>query len=218
MKSVLIVGAGQFGMHIAKRMAQSRCEIMVVDSEEERINTILPYATNAQIGDSTNAEFMRSLGIPDYDVCIVTISDSFQDSLETTALLKELGARKVISRAQNDVQEKFLLRNGADETVYPEKQTAVRLAIKEASDDILDVFQLDHEINIYEVRVPETWSGKTIAELNLRKKYHLNIITVRKSNQLVVPMPDMELLSDDSILLIGNMKDIQKAFSKYRVI
>ncbi|MCR4793868.1 MULTISPECIES: potassium channel family protein [Ruminococcus] len=212
MKSVLIIGAGQFGIHIARRMAESRCEIMVVDSEEERINTILPLVTNAQIGDSTNADFMRSLGIPDYDVCIVTISDSFQDSLETTALLKELGARKVISRAQNDVQEKFLLRNGADETVYPEKQTAIRLATKEASDDILDVFQLDHDINIYEVRVPKAWNERTIAELDIRKKHHLNIIAVRKSNQLVVPMPDMMLSIDDAILLLGNMKDIQKTF------
>jgi trk system potassium uptake protein TrkA len=212
MKSVLIIGAGQFGIHIARRMAESRCEIMVVDSEEERINTILPFVTNAQIGDSTNADFMRSLGIPDYDVCIVTISDSFQDSLETTALLKELGARKVISRAQNDVQEKFLLRNGADETVYPEKQTAIRLATKEASDDILDVFQLDHDINIYEVRVPKAWNERTIAELDIRKKHHLNIIAIRKSNQLVVPMPDMILSIDDAILLLGNMKDIQKAF------
>ena len=132
MKSVLIIGAGQFGQHIAKRMSELRCEIMAVDSDEGRINAILPYVTNAQIGNSTNAEFMESLGIPDYDVCIVTISDSFQNSLETTALLKELGARRVISRAQNDVQEKFLKRNGADETVYPEKQMAVRLANKEA--------------------------------------------------------------------------------------
>lgn len=211
MKSVLIIGAGQFGIHIAKRMTQLRCEIMVVDSEEERINTILPYVTNAQIGDSTNADFMRSLGIPDYDLCIVTISDSFQDSLETTALLKELGARKVISRAQNDVQEKFLLRNGADETVYPEKQTAIRLAVKESYDDILDVFQLDRNINIYEVRVPKAWNNRSIAELDIRKKHNLNIIAVRKDEQLVLPTPDMILSTDAVILLLGNMKDIQKA-------
>lgn len=212
MKSVLIVGAGQFGIHIARRMAQLRCEIMAIDSEEERIKAILPIVTNAQIGDSTNPDFMSSLGIPDYDVCIVTISDSFQDSLETTALLKELGARKVISRARNDVQEKFLLRNGADETVYPEKQTAVRLATRAASDDILDVFQLDHDLNIYEVRVPKSWNGKTIIELDIRKKHNLNIIAVRKSNQLAVPTPDMPLMVDDSVLILGNMKDIQKAF------
>ena len=210
MKSVLIIGAGQFGMHIARRMAELRCEIMAVDSDEERINSILPLVTNAQIGDSTNSVFMQSLGIPDYDVCIVTISDSFQDSLETTALLKELGAKKVISRAQNDVQEKFLLRNGADETIYPEKHTAVRLATKEASDNILDVLQLDNDINIYELRVPKSWRDKTIAELDVRKKYHLNIIAIRTSDQLVVPMPDMKMSEDDAILLLGNMKDIQK--------
>ena len=212
MKSVLIIGAGQFGIHIARRMAELRCEIMVVDSDEGRINSILPYVTNAQIGNSTNVEFMSSLGISDFDVCIVTISSSFQDSLETTALLKELGAKKVIARAQNDVQEKFLLRNGADETVYPEKLTAIRVATKEAHDDILDVFQLDRNINIYEVQVPANWSNKTIAELDIRRKHILNIIAVRAEDRLVLPMPDMILTSDDAVLLLGNIKDIQKAF------
>lgn len=212
MKSVLIIGAGQFGIHIAMRMAQLRCEIMAVDSDEGRINAILPYVTNAQIGNSTNVEFMSSLGISDFDVCIVTISSSFQDSLETTALLKELGAQKVVSRAQNDVQEKFLLRNGADETVYPEKLTAMRVATKEAHDDILDVFQLDRNINIYEVKVPANWNNKTIAELDIRKKHNLNIIAVRAEDRLVLPMPDMILTTDDAILLLGNIKDIQKAF------
>lgn len=212
MKSILIIGAGQFGIHIAKRMSQLRCEIMVIDSNEERINTILPFVTNAQIGDSTNADFMSSLGITDFDACMVTISDSFQDSLETTALLKDLGAKKVISRAQNDVQEKFLLRNGADETVYPEKQTAIRLATKEASDDILDVLQLDHDLNIYEVRVPKSWNNRTLAELDIRKKHNLNVIAVRIKDQLVLPMPDMVLNTEDAMLILGNMKDIQKAF------
>ena len=213
MKSVLIIGAGQFGIHIAKRMSQLKCEIMAVDNSEERVNAILPYVTNAQIGDSTNEEFMRSLGVPDYDVCIVTISDSFQNSLQTTALLRELGGNKIISRAQNDVQEKFLLRNGADETVYPEKQTANRLAIKESSDDILDVFQISSEVNIYEVRMPEKWVGKTIAELDIRKKYHLNIIAIRTADTLVVPSADMLMNREDDVLLIGNMKDVRKYFA-----
>ena len=212
MKTVLIIGAGQFGIHIAKRMEQLDCEIMAVDNDEERINAILPYVTSAQIGDSTNADFMSSLGIPDYDVCIVTISDSFQDSLETTALLKDLGARRVISRAQNDVQEKFLLRNGADQTVYPEKQTAIRLATREAADDVLDVFQVDRDINIYEVQVPKAWINKTIMELDIRKKHNMNIIAVRVNDQLVMPRPDMILTADNIIFLIGNVKDIKRVF------
>ncbi len=212
MKSALIIGVGQFGTHIAKRMSKMNCEVMAVDLDENRINAILPLVTNAQIGDSTNAEFMESLGIPDYDVCIVTISGNFQNSLETTALLKELGAKQVIARAQNDVQEKFLLRNGADETVYPEKQTAIRLATKAASDSILDYIQMDKNVSIYEISVPKDWDGKTLASLDIRRKYQLNIIAIRRDDQLTIPMADTALHSADDILVIGSLKDIRKCF------
>ena len=211
MKSVLIIGAGQFGCHIAKRMREMRCEIMMIDKSEERINSILPYVTDAQIGDSSNADFMETLGIPDFDVCIVTISGDFQDSLETTALLKELGAKRVIARAQNDVQEKFLLRNGADETVYPEKQTAVRLATRAGSNTILDYIQMDKNVSIYEVSVPKDWDGKTVAQLDIRRKFHLNIIAVRGDSGLTIPMADTVMHADDSILVIGSLKDVEKA-------
>lgn len=212
MKSVLIIGVGQFGAHIAKRMNELHCEVMAIDTKEERINAILPMVTNAQIGDSTNEDFMRSLGIGDFDVCIVTIGSNFQNSLETTSLLKELGARKVIARAQNDVQEKFLLRNGADETVYPEKQTGIRIAIKESSDDILDTFQIDPEVSIFEMRVPKEWNGNTIANLDIRRKYQLNIIAVRVNNRLTVPMPDMEMHTGDTILVFGSFDALRKCF------
>ena len=120
MKNVLIIGVGRFGRHIARQLNQLGHEIMAVDWKEERVDKVLPFVTNAQIGDSTNAEFLQSLGIGNYDICFVTIGGSFQNSLETTSLLKELGAKLVISRAERDVQEKFLLRNGADKVVYPE--------------------------------------------------------------------------------------------------
>ena len=122
---------------------------MAVDKNDERINDILPYVTNARIGDSTNEEFLRSLGVGNYDVCIVALGSLFQSSLETTSLLKELGAKKVISRATNDVQMKFLLKNGADEVVYPEMQMALRIATKYASDSILDFIHLDNNYSIY---------------------------------------------------------------------
>ena len=124
MKNVLLVGLGRFGKHIAMQLSQLGHEIMAVDWNEERVGEVLPFVTNAQIGDSTNAEFLSSLGIGNYDICFVAIGGSFQNSLETTSLLKELGAKLVISRAERDVQEKFLLRNGADKVVYPEKQVA----------------------------------------------------------------------------------------------
>ena len=212
MKSVLIIGAGQFGTHIAARMNELDCEVMAVDSSEERIGAILPLVTNAQIGDSTNAEFMDSLGIPDFDVCIVTISSNFQNSLETTALLKELGAKRVISRAQNDVQEKFLLRNGADATVYPEKQTAIRLATNEASEAILDFFQLGSDTAIYEMRVPKEWDGETVRDLDIRRKYQLNIIAMRAESKLTMLLPDTVLHTDDRILVFGSFEAPRKCF------
>ena len=118
MKNILLIGAGRFGRHIAIQLSQLGHQVMAVDTSEDRINDVLPFVTNAQIGDSTNADFLRSLGIGNYDVCIVTIGGSFQNSLETTSLLKELGAKCVVSRAERDVQAKFLLRNGADHVVH----------------------------------------------------------------------------------------------------
>ena len=212
MKSILIIGVGTFGKQIARRMTELRCEVMAVDSNEERVNEILPYVTNACIGDSTNAEFMKSLGIRNYDVCIVTIGDNFQNSLQATALLSELGAQKVISRASNDVQMKFLLRNGADEVVYPEMQMAMRIATKYASDSILDFIQLDSSYSIYEMKVPREWDGKNLMQLDLRKKFRLNIIAYRHNGQVDVPMPDTVFTQDDVVFVVGSSRDIQKCF------
>ena len=212
MDSAIIIGVGQFGANIAKRMSELKCEVMAIDINEERINEILPYVTNAQIGDSTNLDFMRAIGVRNYDVCIVTIGNSFQTSLETTSLVKELGAPVVVSRAANDVQMKFLLRNGADDVVYPEKQTAMRIATKYASKSILDFIQLDSNISIYEMKVPKEWNGKSIMQLDVRKKFHVNIIAVKRDSHLVVPGPYMVMTSEDIVLVIGERKDVQKCF------
>ncbi len=212
MDSAIIIGVGQFGAHIAKRMSELRCEVMAIDVNEERINEILPYVTNAQIGDSTNPEFMRAIGVGNYDVCIVTIGNSFQTSLETTSLVKELGANVVVSRAANDVQMKFLLRNGADEVIYPEKQTAMRVATKYASKTILDYIELDSDISIYEMKVPKEWNGKTIMQLDIRKKFNVNIIAVKRNAHLSIPTPTMLIMAEDVALVIGERKNIQKCF------
>ncbi|MBQ3887885.1 MAG: TrkA family potassium uptake protein [Clostridia bacterium] len=212
MKTVLIIGVGQFGSHIAKRMAALRCEVMAVDINEDRINEILPYVTNARIGDSTNEEFLRSLGVDNYDVCIVALGGLFQSSLETTSMLSELGAKKVISRATNDVQMKFLLRNGADEVVYPEKQMALRIATKYASDSILDFIQLDNNYSIYEMKVPKDWYGKTLPQIDIRKKYKVNILTVKRKKEVFIPSSDTVIQPDDIVFVIGEIRDIQKCF------
>ncbi len=212
MKTVLIIGAGQFGTHIAKRMEELRCEVMVVDINEDAINQIMPYVTDAKIGDGTNEEFLRMLGVNDYDVCFVTLGRHFQTSLETTSLLSELGAKKVISRATNDVQMKFLLRNGADEVVYPEKQTAVRIATKYAYDSILDYFHLDNDIYIYEVKAPKDWFGRTLAQIDIRKKYKINILSIKRGDEAMLPSADTVIQPGDIAFVLGELRDIQKGF------
>ena len=181
MKSILLIGLGRFGRHIALQLNQLGHEIMAVDHNEECINDALDLVTSAQIGDSTNMDFLDSLGIKNFDVCIVTIGNDFQSSLETTSLLKELGAKLVISRAERDIQAKFLLRNGADEVIYPEKQVAKWAAIRYSSDHILDYIELDENNAIFEVSVPKEWQGLSIGQLDIRRKYNINIMAVKNN-------------------------------------
>ena len=213
MKNILLIGLGRFGRHIAMELSELGHEIMAVDVNEGRVDKVLPYVTNAQIGDSTNAEFLESLGIGNYDICFVTIGGSFQNSLETTSLLKELGAKMVISRAERDVQEKFLLRNGADKVIYPEKQVAKWAAIRYTADHIFDYIEFDEQHAIVEVEVPEGWVGKSIGELNIRRKFGINILGIKHSGKTDVSItPDTVLSGEITILALGEYKALQKCF------
>ena len=213
MKNILLIGLGRFGKHIALQLNKLGHEVMAVDSNEERVNEILPIVTNAQIGDSTNTEFLKSLGIGNFDVCIVTIGGNFQNSLETTSLLKELGAKLVVSRAERDVQEKFLLRNGADEVIYPEKQVANWAAIRYTADHIRDYIEVDEAHAIFEVEVPEGWIGKTVGELDIRRKYSINIMATKENGKINMAVSPETVLTDNiTLLVLGAYKELQKCF------
>ncbi|MDO4733282.1 MAG: TrkA family potassium uptake protein [Bacillota bacterium] len=213
MKSVLLIGLGRFGRHIAMELNQLNQQVMAVDNNEERVNAVLPFVTNALIGDSTSEEFLSSLGIRNFDTCIVAIGDDFQSSLETASLLKELGAKQVIARASRGVQEKFLLRNGADEVVYPEKQLASWTAIRCISDHILDYIELDEDYSIFELAIPLEWEGKTIMQLDIRKKFGINILGIRENGKLNMSIhPDTIFDAGKSMLVLGQLKAIQKCF------
>lgn len=213
MKSILLIGLGRFGKHVAMKLNKLGHQVMAVDADEERVSDVLPFVTNALIGDSTNEAFLSSLGVGNFDVCIVTIGSDFQSSLETTSLLKELGAKKVISRASRDVHEKFLLRNGADEVVYPEKQLASWTAIRFTSDHILDYIELDGEHAVYEVMVPANWQGKTVGELDIRRKYNINILGTRHNNKLELSVtPNTMFTAEHTLMVLGTYKDVQKCF------
>ena len=213
MKNILLIGLGRFGRHIALQLNRLGHEVMAVDSNEERVNEILPIVTNAQIGDSTNTEFLKSLGIGNFDVCLVTIGGNFQNSLETTSLLKELGAKLVVSRAERDVQEKFLLRNGADEVIYPEKQVANWAAIRYTADHIRDYIEVDEAHAIFEVEVPEGWIGKTVGELDIRRKYSINIMATKDNGKINIAISPETVLTDNiTLLVLGAYKELQKCF------
>lgn len=214
MKNILLIGLGRFGRHFAVELNELGHEVMAVDDDEDRVNEILPYVTNAQIGDSTNANFLKSLGIGNFDICFVTISANFENSLETTSLLKELGAKIVISRAERDIQKKFLLRNGADQVVYPERQVAKWASIRYTADHILDYMEIDASHAIFEAEVPEEWLGKTIGELDVRRKYNINIIAVKDKGGVNIALSTDTLLKQDAtILVIGEHKAIKRWFN-----
>ncbi len=213
MKSVLLIGLGRFGLHIAEQLHELGHQIMAVDEDESKVNDILPLVTGAQIGDSTSESFLRSLGVGNYDLCIVAIGTDFQSSLETTSLLKELGARKVVARAARDVQAKFLLRNGADHVVYPERQMAKWAAIRYTSDHLLDYVELDGSFGIFEVSMPSEWTGMTVSQINIRKKYGINIMALRRGGKLDPSVsPDTVLSADMSMLVLGEYKSVSKCF------
>ena len=215
MKSILLIGLGRFGRHIAEKLHDMQHAVLAVDHDEDRVNRILPLVTNALIADSTNADFLQSLDIPSFDVCIVAIGDDFQSSLETTSLLKEFGARYVVARASRDIHEKFLLRNGADETVYPERQLALWTANRCGSNHILDYFPLSDEYAIYEVAVPAAWAGKSIGELDVRRRHHLNILGIKADKRIDLNISAQTILAANAAVLVaGKQEDVDRALRK----
>ena len=213
MKNVLLIGLGRFGLNVAKKLSEMDHEVLAVDETEERVNDALPYVTDARIGDCTRAEFLKSLDVPRFDLCIVAIGDDFQSSLEITSLLKDFGAKKVVSRACNDVQGKFLLRNGADNIVYPERQLANWTAIRYASDNLSDYIELGDESGIFEVTPPAAWIGKTVGEIDIRKRFGVNILAFKKEGKTLLSVNCNSVVEEGAhLLVLGEYKDVRKCF------
>ena len=213
MKQILIIGLGRFGLHVAKKLNEMHIQVLGVDSSEERVKAALPHVTNAEIGDASNQEFLKSLGVSNFDVCIVAIGTDFLASLEVTSHLKELGANKVVSRAARDLQEKFLLRNGADAVVYPEKLVGNLTAVQCSSENVLDYIQVSKDFAVFEIALPKDWKGKSIGEIDVRKKFKVNIIAVKSNDEVNVTLgPDYRFREEESLFIIGKDKDIQQCF------
>ena len=211
MKSILIIGLGRFGRHMAKKFSEQNNDVMAIDINEERINNVLSVVTNALIGDATNEQFMETIGVRDFDLCVVAIGDNFQSSLETTALLKDLGAKFVLARASRDVHAKFLLRNGADDVIYTEKETAERLAVKYGSDNIFNYIELNDEYSINEIAVPSSWLNKSILKVNVRSKYGISILATKQGNNIYpLPKPEHVFTDSESLMILGKNEDVSR--------
>lgn len=209
MKSVLLIGLGRFGRHMAIKLRELHHQVLAVDKDEERVNEALKYVTHAQIGDSTNEDFIASLGVPDFDLCMVAIGDDFQSSLITADLLKVHGAKFVVARAAQEVQAKFLLRCGADDVIYPEQQMASWAAVRYSADNVFDYIQLTDDYSIYEVAVPARWVGKSISQLAIRQKYRVNILATKEGEELSpLPAPNHVFQAQETILILGDNRDL----------
>lgn len=213
MKSFLIIGMGKFGHHMCHNLAALGNELMVVDDIEEKVEDVIDIVTSAKVGDCTKTDVLQSFGVANFDACFVCIGDNFQSSLEITYNLAELGAKKIISLASTDIHAKFLLRNGADYVIYPERDMASRLAVSISNDSIFDYIKLSDEYSIMEVTPLKAWIGKNVIQANIRAKYHINVLAV-KNVQGNVSMPGVEYIfnENDHVIVMGQQADLNKLF------
>lgn len=210
MKSVLVIGLGRFGRHMAQKFIENGHQVLAVDNSELRADSAVGLIQQILIGDATDERFMETLGISNFDLAVVAIGGNFQTVLEITVLLKDLGCKYVVARATRDVHKKLLLRNGADYVSYAEREVAERLAIKFGADNIFDYLELTPEIGIYEIAVPKKWLGKSMVELSIRTKYHVSVMATKKNNQLYpLPHPNHVFEEDESVMVMGTAKDIE---------
>lgn len=216
MKAILIIGLGRFGQHLCKKMVEQNNEVMVIDIKEDNVEAMMPFVTSAQIADCTNVEVLKSIGISNFDICFVCIGTNFQSSLEITSLLKENGAKYVISKATRDIQAKFLLRNGADEVIYPDRDIAEKVAIRYSASHVFDYIELNDEYSIFEIPVALEWVGKTIKEVNFRAKFKVSILGYKRGETTkLLPMADHVFHEKEHLMVIGRIEDVEKLLKNF---
>ena len=216
MKSVLIIGLGRFGQHLCRKMVEQKNEVMVIDINEKNVEAVMPMVTSAQIGDCTNVEVLKSVGVANFDICFVCIGTNFQSSLEITSLLKENGAKYVVSKATRDIQAKFLLRNGADEVIYPDRDIAEKVAVRFSANHVYDYIEVNKEYSIFEIPVAREWAGRTIKEVNFRAKYKASIMGYKKDGETrLLPMADHIFDENEHLMVIGKVEDVEKLLKKF---
>lgn len=215
MRSMLVIGAGRFGTNLAVKLKELGNEVMIVDINEEAVHKLAPFVTRVQIGDCMDQDVLTALGVRNFDVCFVCISDNFQSSMEITSLLKELGAPYVVAKSDREIHADLLKKIGADDVVYPERDMAQRTAVRYSARGAFDYIELSPEYAIMEIVSPEDWVGHNIRDLNVRIKHKINVIGVRTGKH-ILPLisADHVFDSQEHIIVAGEQKDILKMMNK----
>ncbi|MGN1450824.1 MAG: potassium channel family protein [Eubacteriales bacterium] len=216
MKSILVIGLGRFGLRLAEKMSELGNDVMAVDTNKTIIEDRADEFTEAIVADCTRESVLKELGVSEFDICYVCIGTNFQASLQITSLLKDLGAKRVISKAGSDIHAKFLLRNGADEIVYPEMEMAEKLAIRHNARNMFDFIELNDKYGVFEISAPESWTGKSIRALDVRSRFKVNILAIKYQNGDLFPLPSADYIFEPSstIVVVGTNEDVQKLTGK----
>lgn len=215
MKSILIIGLGRFGTHLCENLSKLDNEIMIVDQNEAKLEDLLPLVVSAKIGDCTNQKVLKSLGVGNFDICFVCIGNNFQSSLEVTSQLRDMGAKYIVSKANRDLHAKFLLKNGADEVIYPDRDIAEKVAVRFSANQVFDYVELGNGFSIYEIAPLPEWIGHSIKNVNVRAKYNTNIIGIKTDgNMVLMPGPDYVFQQDEHLMVIGHQRDIGEIIRK----
>ena len=212
MKSILVIGIGRFGQHLCENLAKHDNQIMAVDISEEKLEPVLPYVVSAKIGDCTNEAVLKSLGIGNFDICFICIGNNFQNSLEVTSLIKEIGAKYVVSKANRDIHARLLLKNGADEVVYPDRDVTEKVAVRYSANNVFDYTELADGISIYEIKPLPQWVGKSIKDSDIRRLYGISVIAVKSpdGHMRFMPGADHVIAGDTHLMVIGKQEDAEK--------
>ena len=215
MKSILIIGLGRFGRHLCRKFMALGNEVMIVDRNEAVVSELAGEVTGAQIADCTEEAVLRQLGVHNFDLCVVCIGSDFASSLLITSMLHDLGARYIVAKASQDVHAKLLLRNGADEVAYPERDSAERTAARLSAQNVFDYIELTDEYSIYEIPPLSSWVGRSVREIDVRNKHHINILAVKDESGLR-PMPgaDDRVTGREHILALAAQDDARKLLKR----
>lgn len=211
MKSFLIIGAGRFGRHLARQMTELNNEVMLVDRNEEMLRDLVPVVESAQIADCTDRGALQSLGVADFDCCFVCIGEDFESSLIATALLKDLGAKRVVSKAGSKLHREFLLRNGADEVISVEKEMAQKVALRYNISNSFDFMDFSADYAVFEMPPLAAWVGKTASELDVRHKYGVILLASRSGGE-VSPLPEANYIftAAEMLIMLGKKEDMER--------